>query len=111
MTRALLIFLFRFFFLRCEEKKPNELEPTALLREETRNATGASLNYRRRQIWGGPPDRLDIYSSSLFLEDSVENTPGFGIGSARTTPRERPSTMMERTECVCEARASHSFRH
>jgi len=61
-------------------------------------------------MWGGPPVRLDIYSISLFLEGSVEDTPGFGIGSVRTIPRERPSTMMERRECVCEARASHSFR-
>ena len=46
-------------------------------------------------LWGGPPPK---------------DTPGFGIGSVRTIPRERPSTMMERRECVCEARASHSFR-
>ena len=58
---------------------------------------------------GGSPLRLDIYSISLFFEGSVEDTPGFGIGSVRTIPRERPSTMMERRECVCEARASHSF--
>ena len=99
MTRALLIFLFRFFFLRCEEKIPNELERTALLREETRNATGASLNYRRRQMWQGPPVRLDIYSISLFLEGSVEDTPGLGIGSVRTIQRKRPPMMMEKRAC------------
>ena len=45
---------------------------------------------------GGPPVRLDAYSISLFLEGSVEETPDFGIGSLRTIPRERPSTMMRR---------------
>ena len=92
-----------FFLLRKNTKR------TALLREETGNAAGASLNYRRRQMWGGPGVRVDIYSISLFLEGSVEDTPGFGIGSVRTIPRERPSMMTERRECVCEARASHSF--
>ena len=47
-------------------------------------------------MWGGPPVRLDIYGISLFLEGSVEDAPGFGIGSVRTVTRERPSTMMER---------------
>ena len=51
-------------------------------------------------MWGGPPVPVDIYSISLFLEGSVEDTPGFGIGSVRTIPRERPSTMMERRECT-----------
>ena len=60
-------------------------------------------------MWGGSPVRLDIYSIALFLEGSVEDTPGFGIGSVRTIPRERPSTMMERRACVWGARASHSF--
>ena len=53
------------------------------------------------KMWGGPPVRLDIYSISLFLEASVEDTPGFGIGSVQTIPRERPSTMMERRASVC----------
>ena len=30
----------------------------------------------------------------------MEDTPGFVIGSVRTIPRERPSTMMERRVCV-----------
>ena len=51
-------------------------------------------------MWRGPPIRLDIYSISLFLEGSVEDTPGFGIGSVRTIPRALPSTMMGmRREC------------
>ena len=51
-------------------------------------------------VRGGPPVRLDIYSISLYLEGSVEDTPGFGIGSVRTIPRELPSTMMgRRKEC------------
>ena len=52
-------------------------------------------------MWGGPPVRLDICNISLFLEGSVEDTPGFGIGSVRMIPRERPSTMVERRDCVC----------
>ena len=40
---------------------------------------------RRRQMWGGPLVRFDIYNRiSLFLEGSLEDTPGFGIGSVRT---------------------------
>ena len=74
---------------------------TALLHEETRKATGASLNYRRCQMWGGPQVRLDMYSISLFLRGSVEDTPGFGIGSVPTISRERPSTTMERRLFVC----------
>ena len=72
--------------------------------------TITGLNCRRRQMWGRPPVRLDIYSISLFLEGSTEDTPGFGIGSVWTIQRERLSTMMEKRECVCEARASHSYR-
>ena len=58
---------------------------------------------------GTTPVRLDIYNICPFLEGGVEGTLGFGLGSVSTIPRERPSSMVERRECVCEARASHSF--
>ena len=59
--------------------------------------TNSKLN--NTDVWGVPSVRLDMYSISLFLGGSVEGTPGFGIGSIRTIPRERPTTMMERREC------------
>ena len=60
---------------------------------------------------GGPPVRLDIYGISLLLEGSVEDTPGFGKGSVRMIPRERPSTMMgRRNECGERALSPSSLR-
>ena len=79
-------------------------------RGQLQEVTVSTFLIQLGQMWEGPPVRLDIYSISLFLEGSVEDTPGFSTGSVRTIPRERPSTMMERRACVCEARASHSFR-
>ena len=58
---------------------------------------------------GTTPVRLDIYNICPFLEGGVEGTLGFGLGSVSTIPRERPSSMVERRECVCEARAAHSL--
>ena len=50
---------------------------------------------------GGLPVRLNIYIISLFLDGSVEDTPGFGIGSVQPAPRERPPTMIgRRIECA-----------
>ena len=51
------------------------------------------------QIWYefcGEDSRFDSTSTAFpfFLEGSVEETPGFGIGPVPTIPRERPSTMM-----------------
>ena len=44
--------------------------------------------------------RTNAFTNSLFLEGSVEDTPGFGEGSVRTIPQERPSTTMERIVCA-----------
>ena len=70
----------------------NDLSTTPLVKALVRWATGKRLTNRLPNLSLITPVRLDIYSISLFLEGGVEDTPGFGIGSVRTIPRERPST-------------------